>query len=144
MNEKLDRVDIIKKDSNLYYPLQAYQGSHFLSYFLDVLIITSGGLHHHLLFCWINQVNKKRSATFKCVNYQKPEEGVAPFESACAEQGTTTEAPLAEAAAPVSEDAEPLLEKPVEENVDTPAPVESILVMVFQSKLLMKLKKNKQ
>ena len=142
MNEKLDRVDIIKKDSNLYYPLQAYQGSHFLSYFLDVLIITSGGLHHHLLFCWINQVKKRECATFKCVNYQKPEVGVAPIESATAESGTATEVPLAETIARVPKEADPLLEAPVEENVDTPAPVESIQVMLFQSRLLMQFLKN--
>jgi hypothetical protein len=64
---------------------------------------------------------------------------VAPFESATVESGTTTEGPLAETTAPVPEVTEPLLETPVEENVGTPAPVESIQVMLFQSKLLMKL-----
>jgi hypothetical protein len=94
--------------------------------FIRLLIITSGGFHHHLLFRWINQVNKRKSATFKWVNYQKPEVGVAPFESATGESGITTEELLAETISPVPEETELLLETPVEENVDTPAPVESI------------------
>jgi len=49
----------------------------------------------------------------------KPEVGVAPLESATAESGTTTEEPLTESSAPVPEEAEPLLEPPVDENVDT-------------------------
>jgi len=51
---------------------------------------------------------------------------VAPFESATGESGITTEELLAETISPVPEETELLLETPVEENVDTPAPVESI------------------
>ena len=54
---------------------------------------------------------------------------MAPIESATAESGTATEVPLAETIARVPKEAEPLLEAPVEENVDTPAPVESIQVI---------------
>jgi hypothetical protein len=58
----------------------------------------------------------------------KPEVGVAPLESATAESGTTSEEPLTESSATVPDEAEP----PVDENVNTPALVESIQVMAFQ------------
>ena len=67
---------------------------------------------------------------------------MAPLESATAESGTATEKPLAETITRVPKEAEPLLETLVEENVDTPAPVESIQVMLFQSRPLMQFLKN--
>ena len=42
-----------------------------------------------------------------------------------------------ETAASVPEEAEPLVGTPIEDHVDTPAPVESIQVISFQSRLLM-------
>ncbi len=51
-------------------------------------------------------------------------EEVAPLGSTTIESRTTTEGPLAETTATVPEEAKHLFEAPVEENVDTPAPVE--------------------